>query len=292
MRFSEIFRRATEPVVSIEVYPPRTAKARDSLESVLPHLAALRPRFMTVTYGAMGSTREQSVEIASLVRNEHGMETASHLTCVGATREEIDAVLDAVRDAGIENIVALRGDPPEGEKAFEPAEGGYSHADELVVHLRESGEFGIAVAGYPEKHIEAPDMETDLRHLRRKVEAGADIIITQLFYDNALFFEYERRVRELGVRVPVIPGLLPIQSLGQVEKISAMCGATLPPALRRRLEAAGDDRAAVRDIGVEWTAAQARELLDRGAAGIHFYVLNRAEQIERILQRLRSDGTR
>jgi len=287
MRFLECFEGAERPVISFEIFPPRSEKARDSLERVVPRLVALEPSYMTVTYGALGSTRVETIEYAGRLRKVFGVEAACHLTCVGATASEINAVLDRIRGEGIESIVALRGDPPEGEETFVVPEGGYRHANELVAHIRRRDEFGIAVAGYPEKHIEAVDMETDLGYLKQKVDAGGDIVITQLFYDNADFFAFEKRVRELGIEAPVVPGLMPIQSFAQIKKISGLCGATIPEELEERLRAAGDDKAAITTVGVEWTTAQATELLDRGAPGIHFYVLNRASQMERIMAEIR-----
>jgi methylenetetrahydrofolate reductase (NADPH) len=293
MRFAEIFRGAQKPVISFEVFPPKTQAALESLLALLPRLVALRPDFMTVTYGAMGTTRVRTAEIAALIRRQFGMECASHLTCVGSKREEIERQLEDLGRAGIENIVALRGDPPSGETSFVAVEGGYRHAVELVGHIRRQGGFGVAVAGYPEKHIEAPDMETDLRHLRTKVETGADLVITQLFYDNADYLRFVDRVRALGVGVPVVPGLLPIQSYPQIQKITALCGAKIPAELRRRLEAAseaeGPDEGAVRRVGADWTLEQCRGLLRAGAPGIHFYVLNRASHVESILGALRDE---
>ena len=284
MRFAEYFSRTRKgPVISFEVFPPKTEKAMAQLAGVLPRLVALRPTYMTVTYGALGSTQAKTVEITAAIRRDHGLTTASHLTCVGASQKEIDAVLDRLTAHGIENIVALRGDPPRGETEFKPTAGGFRHASELVEHLRKTGRFGIAVAGYPEKHIEAPDMETDLQHLKTKVDRGADVIITQLFYENSRFFEFEARARELGIQVPIVPGLLPIQSVAQTRRITGLCGATIPDELRDELDRAGDDEELAGEIGIRWCVAQCRELLRRGAPGIHFYVLNRAQHMERIL---------
>jgi methylenetetrahydrofolate reductase (NADPH) len=275
------------PVLSIEVYPPRTDKGMADLRAILPRLIALGPSYMTVTYGAMGSTQERTLEIAALLKGELGIDTASHLTCVGASAADIDRVLDRLRSSGIENVVALRGDPPRGQDHFVPVEGGFAHANELVAHIRRRGDFGIAVAGYPEKHIEAPDMESDLACLKRKVEAGADIVITQLFFDNRDYFAFVERLRAMGLRAPVMPGILPVQSLSQVEKLTGLCGSKVPAALRARLEAAGEDEEAVGEAGVRWAVEQCRELLERGAPGIHFYVLNRARPMERIVAELR-----
>jgi len=290
MRFSEFFAARKGPVVSFEVFPPKNEKGMADLLEVLPRLVALKPSYMTVTYGAMGSTQARTIEIATLLRRTYRLETASHLTCVGASREEIDKILERLTAGGIENIVALRGDPPRGEASFVPPPGGFSHANELVSHIKKTRRFGVAVAGYPEKHIEAPDPKTDLEHLKRKVEAGGDIIITQLFYQNADFFAFERRLRDLGVRVPLVPGLLPIQSFAQIKRITSMCGAKIPDALASELEGAGEDDAKVQDIGVRWAVAQARELLDHGAPGIHFYVLNRASHMEKIMGAIETVG--
>lgn len=287
MRFPDVFAGRVRPVLSIEVYPPRTEKGMVDLRAILPRLIALGPRYMTVTYGAMGTTQERTLEIAALLKGELGLETASHLTCVGASATDIDCVLDRLASSGIENVVALRGDPPKGQDRFVAAEGGFAHADELVAHIRRRGDFGIAVAGYPEKHIEAPDMESDLACLKRKVEAGADLIITQLFFDNRDYFTFVERVRDLGIRVPVMPGILPVQSLAQVQKLTGLCGARVPESLRERLEGAGEDEDAVHEAGVAWAVEQCGELLERGAPGIHFYVLNRARPMERIVAELR-----
>src|SRR6516225_7213215 len=208
MRFPEFYTGSTGPHISFEVFPPKTDAAMDSLRRVLPELIDLGPSYMTVTYGALGSTRERTLEIAALLKREYGMETACHLTCVGSSRADLDRILDDIRQAGIENIVALRGDPPRGETAFVPPPDGYSHANELVAHIRRhhgDGKigFGLAVAGYPEKHVESPDSATDLRHFKNKVDAGADIVITQLFYDNADFYSFVAAARERGVTKPI-----------------------------------------------------------------------------------------
>jgi len=290
MRFAEYFARGRAAVISFEVFPPKTDPAMENLESVLPRLAALAPTYMTVTYGAMGTTRVKTVEVASRIRDVHRLDCACHLTCVGATRNQIEAQLEHIARRGIENIVALRGDPPRGQDRFVTVAGGFSHANELVELLADDGRFGVAVAGYPEKHIEAPDMASDLRWLRRKVDAGADIVITQLFYDNADFFRFVDAARDAGVTRPIVPGLLPIQSLPQIEKLAGMCGARIPLELRERLEACGGDDAAMRMVGVEWCVAQSLDLLARGTPGIHFYVLNRASQMEQIIAGLRRAG--
>ena len=288
MRFSEIYSAEDSPVISFEVFPPKSGRGMESLREVLPSLVALGPRFMTVTYGAMGTTRIRTVEIASMIHNEFELECACHLTCVGAHSDQIDAQLDHIHRHGIENIVALRGDPPRGQDSFQAVKGGFSYANELVEHIRSRGGFDIAVGGYPEKHVEAPDMETDLSNLARKVESGADVVITQLFYDNECFFRFLEEVRKRGITCPVIPGLLPIHSQAQVEKIAGLCGAEIPAELQRRLEAAGTDPEAAAEVGVDWCIEQCSGLLEAGVEGIHYYVLNKARVMEKVMAGLRA----
>ena len=316
MRFPEYFARRTRPIISFEVFPPKTDAAMEGLRRVLPELVALQPTFMTVTYGAMGSTRQRTLEIATLIKHEYEMESACHLTCVGSSRADIDRILHDIHGAGIENIVALRGDPPKGDATFVPPPDGYAHANELVAHIRRFEQlssphgpraassvsrsetttmpaidpfagFGVAVGGYPEKHIESPDFPTDLANLKRKVAAGADVVITQLFYDNADFFRFVDAARAVGVTQPIVPGLLPIQSGKQIRRISSMCGSRIPAALQAELEAAGDDDAQAEAAGIRQCVAQAMELLERGVPGIHFYVLNKSSHMQRIMAALR-----
>jgi len=292
MRFGDLFAGVVGPVLSFEVFPPRSDEAARQLDRVLPRLAALKPHYITVTYGAFGGTRDRTLEIARRVKDEFGLESACHLTCVGLRRSELDGMLADIRAAGIDNIVALRGDPPEGSVEFGSAPDCYRHANELVEHIRRYEQrrgiepFGIAVAGYPEKHIEAPDMESDLLNLKRKVGAGAELVITQLFFDNRHYFRFVERARALGIEVPIVPGLMPIASAKQIERFTRMCGATVPVELRRRLEEAGEQKDRARAIGTEHCLRQAIELLEWGAPGLHFFVLNRSRQIEQILAQL------
>jgi len=287
MRFAEIFSTRRRPVISFEVFPPKTDAALESFRAVLPRLTDLRPDFMTVTYGAFGSTQARTLEIAKMIKRERGLEAACHLTCVGSTRADLARILGEIGDASIENIVALRGDPPQGQADFVPPEGGFRNAWQLVELVRSSGRFGVAVAGYPEKHIQAPDFETDLAHLQNKVACGADIVITQLFYDNRHYWRLVERARALGVAVPIVPGLLPIISLNQVKRITSMCGSTIPPDLLARLESAGPDEDAALEVGVRQAVDQARGLIEGGAPGIHFYVLNKDRHMARIMKELR-----
>jgi methylenetetrahydrofolate reductase (NADPH) len=291
MRFADYYAGAAGPHISFEVFPPKTDEAMHALRRVLPELIELGPSYMTVTYGALGSTRERTLEIAALIKREYRMESACHLTCVGSSRADLDRILDDIRRADIENIVALRGDPPRGETAFVPPPDGYSHANELVAHIRRhhggARGFGLAVAGYPEKHIESPDRASDLRHLKNKVDAGADIVITQLFYDNADYFTFVSDVRKMGVTRPIIPGLLPVLSAKQIRRITSLCGSKIPPRLQAELEAAGDDDGHAEEVGIRQCVQQATELLRRGVPGIHFYVLNKSSHMRRIMEALR-----
>ncbi|MFN7951601.1 MAG: methylenetetrahydrofolate reductase [NAD(P)H] [bacterium] len=278
--------RSNRPVVSFELFPPKTDKGLADLEERLPHLLALEPTFLTVTYGAGGTTRERTLDIARRIRGQYGRDVAHHLTCVGATRDEITRTLGEIRDAGIENLVALRGDPPQGQTEFRAVEGGFRHACELVAHVRAVADFGIAVAGYPEKHVEAPDWQSDIAHLKEKVDAGADVVLTQLFYDNRDFHRFVERCRAAGIRAPIVPGLMPIQNVDQIKRITAMCGARIPDTLAHALEAARSDPAQVHEIAVDHCAEQAEELLRAGVPGIHFYVLNQTTQIAAIMGRI------
>jgi len=259
---------------------------------IIPELIALGPNYITVTYGAMGSTQERTLEIASLIKNRINMETVCHLTCVGASRTKLDEILSRIVAADIQNIVALRGDPPKGEDTFVSPPDGYSHGSQLVEHIRrfENGRgkklFGIAVAGYPEKHIEAPSIEADIANLKRKVEAGADIIITQLFFDNTFFFEFIEKARAAGITIPIIPGLMPIVSVKQIKRITSMCGARIPPDLLMELDGAGDDDEKASEIGIRQCINQSKELLARGVPGIHFYVLNKSAHMRQIMEAL------
>lgn len=288
MRFLDYF-SGEKPVLSFELYPPQTQGGMRALKTrVIPNLLKLDPSYMTVTYGAGGSTRAKTLEIASLIQNEFELTAACHLTCVGSSRMDIDEILHAIRAAGIRNIVALRGDPPRGEDVFVPPKDGFAHGDELVAHIRstepQDDAFGLAVAGYPEKHLEAPDFETDIANLKRKVESGGDIVITQLFYDNDHFFRFVDRVRTAKITAPIVPGLMPILSAGQIQRIASLCGAEIPTALQDELNRATDDDAV--QVGIDQCIAQATELLERGAPGIHFYVLNKSTHMRAIIRAL------
>jgi methylenetetrahydrofolate reductase (NADPH) len=274
--------------LSFELFPPKTPQGVANLFQHAARLVEFRPSFITCTYGAGGSTQATTLEIVSRVRREFRLPVATHLTCVGRTVDQLRDYLRAARQADIENVVALRGDPPRGDTEFRPVEGGLRHANELVTLIRgEFSEFGIAVAGYPETHQEAPSPEADLANLKRKVDCGADVVITQLFYDNKDFFRFRDRCRAIGIDVPIVPGLLPVTNFAQIQRITSLCGAKLPAAFVRRLEAAGDNADAQFAVGVEFATRQTQGLIDAGVPGIHFYVLNRAEAAAEVLTNVR-----
>lgn len=274
--------------LSFEIFPPKTETGEVQLFAAIEALLQFRPSFVSCTYGAGGSTREKTLDLTLRISRTFGITTAAHLTCVESTEEEIRQWLKMATDLGVENIVALRGDPPKGQETFRRVEGGLAHANELVALIRrEFPHFGIAVAGYPETHQEAESPEIDLANLKRKVDAGADAVITQLFYDNRDFFAFRTRYRAAGVNVPLIPGILPVINLGQVQRIASLCGATLPAPFLAELEQHRDNPLAQVDAGVHYAIRQCGELLAAGIPGLHFYVLNKSEAPSRILQALK-----
>ncbi len=270
--------------LSMELFPPKTPKGMDSLLRHVERLMDFRPDIITCTYGAGGSTRDRTLEVAETVHRRFGVSVAAHLTLVGSTVQELRAFLQEAWQRGIENIVALRGDPPRDQPDFRPVPGGLRYANELVELIRrEFPQFGVAVAGYPETHQEAPSPEADLQNLLRKVQAGADVVITQLFYDNADYFDFCRRARQVGVGVPIVPGLLPITNLAQVKRITSLCGAKLPQELIEQMGQYEDGSQEQFRLGVEFAIRQVRELVEGGVPGLHFYVLNRSEAASAIL---------
>ncbi len=288
MRISELF-AAGKPVFSFEFFPPKTEKGDVNLRRTIAELRPLSPGFVSVTYGAGGTTRDRTLELANHVKHDVGLEAMAHLTCVGASRSEIGAILDRLEEDGIENLIALRGDPPKGESGFVPHPDGLAHASELVAMIREQNRpFCVAGACYPEKHVEAPTLETDLENLVVKVKAGVDVLITQLFYDNTFYFSFVEKARAAGIEVPVVPGIMPITNLTQAERF----GATIPQKLRERLEGYAEDDEGAAQVGTEYAIEQCRELLERDAPGIHFYTLNKSRSTRDILYRLREDGIR
>jgi methylenetetrahydrofolate reductase (NADPH) len=271
--------------LSFELFPPKTEAGELELFRHLEELAAFEPSYITCTYGAGGSTREKTLEIVERVRQRFGCPVASHLTCVGSTADELRGYLHEARSRGVDHIVALRGDPPKGETKFMAIDGGLRWASELVAVIRgEFPEFGIAVAGYPETHVEALSPEADLENLKRKLDAGGEIVITQLFYFNEDFFRFRERCERLGIRAPIVPGILPVTNLAQIRRITSLCGAKLPPQFIADLEARDERPEEQFEIGVEFATRQTQELIDAGAPGIHFYVLNKSHATCRVLR--------
>jgi methylenetetrahydrofolate reductase (NADPH) len=286
MRINEVI-TAEEPVFSFEFFPPKTEQGERNLYAALGDLQALDPAFVSVTYGAGGSGREKTIEIVKRIKEDFGLEAMAHFTCVGATEVELRETLDEMRGAGIENVLALRGDPPEGQEAWTKTEGGLEYSRELVELIGADYEFAIGAACFPETHVHAESAESDLRYLAEKVGAGVDFLITQMFFDNDFYFDFVRRARRAGVEVPIIPGVMPITKVGQVERMAKMCGSEIPEGLRKELHGREDDAEAVLDFGVAYATLQCSELLAAGAPGIHFYTLNRSPATRAILSALK-----
>jgi methylenetetrahydrofolate reductase (NADPH) len=289
MRISERL-RSRSPFFSFEFFPPKTDAGTASLMDALATLRALEPAYVSVTYGAGGSTRDRTIDIAKRIKHEVGLEVLAHVTCSGSTADELRALMRDLEAAGIENVLALRGDPPKGSDAFAAVDGGFRYASDLVAMLEREFDFCIAGACYPEKHPEAASLHDDLDAIERKVNAGARWLITQLFFDNARYFEFVARVRARGITVPVIPGIMPITNYDQIERFTAMCGATIPAGLRRELEARRDEPEAVAELGVAYATLQSVELLDKGAPGIHFYTLNKSPATRAVVSALSASG--
>src|SRR4051794_5207811 len=313
MRIDEILEQR-RPVFSFEFFPPKTDEGEENLWAAAQLLKHEEPSFVSVTYGAGGSTRDRTIAIVKRIKQELGMEAMAHFTCVGATVEELRGVLDEMRDAGIDNVLALRGDPPRGETEWKPTAGGLLYSTELISLIASEYDFTIGAACFPEVHPAAVDAESDIRFLKQKVEAGARLppppplflhtpyfrflkqkveagarfLITQLFFDNELYFDFVERARAAGVDVPIIPGVMPITNFGQIKRFTELCGASIPAHLECELEARQDDPDAVRDLGVAYATLQCPELPARGAPGFLFYVLNGAPVARSVLAALRA----
>jgi methylenetetrahydrofolate reductase (NADPH) len=279
---------AGRPAISFEFFPTRTPEGeRTLLEKTIPALGALKPDFCSVTYGAGGSTREKTLTIVDRIQREQHLTAMAHMTCVNATREETASVLAQARSLGIQNILALRGDPPNGTGEFRKTEGGFEYSYELVRFIKESGDFSIGVAGFPEGHIAQTDgKHADWGHLKHKIEQGADFVITQLFFNNKDYFEFRDFLTAHGVQVPLVPGIMPVTSAAQIKKITTLCGADLPPALLTALDACGTDDEAVTQCGIDYATKQCEELLREGVPGLHFYTLNKSRATSEIVKRL------
>jgi len=285
-------RERGEPVFSFEFFPPKTAEGERALFQTVEALRPLAPAYVSVTYGAGGSTRQKTVELVKRLKRETEVEAMAHVTCVGSSRDEIAAVLDEVADAGIQNVLALRGDPPRGQATFTPHPEGFRWASELVAFVRSRPDrwrFCLGAAAYPEGHVETRDLALDLSNLKTKVEAGVDFLVTQLFFENARYFGFVDRARAAGVTVPIIPGIMPFTNVEQVERFTAMCGASIPPPLRAAMEVRREDPDGARELGVAYASLQCADLLRRGAPGIHFYTLNRSPSTRAIVAALRAN---
>jgi methylenetetrahydrofolate reductase (NADPH) len=287
MRIDALYALATEPVFSFELFPPRTPEGERSLWQALPELQALQPGFVSVTYGAGGSTRDRTLEIVRRIREEHALEVMHHFTCVGASVVDLRRSLEAMASAGVQNVLALRGDPPAGQEDWTPAEGGLEHSRELIELIDDHYPFAIGAACFPETHVLATSPEDDLRHLKAKVEAGASFLVTQLFFDNRVYFDFVARAREIGIAVPIVPGIWPITNVEQIERVAKLSAASIPEQLGRELRARVGDDAAVFELGVAYATLQCAELLAAGAPGIHFYTLNRVAATRAVLGALR-----
>jgi len=285
MKIIDILEQA-KPSFSFEFFPPKDSDGFDQLFKTIDNLKPLNPAFVSVTYGAGGSTRSKTIDLVGRIKKEIGLESMAHLTCVGHNTEEIMNVLQDIKKQNVDNVLALRGDPPVGETNFTKPNNGFGYGVELVQFISEHFSFCIGVAGYPEGHPESLNREEDLFHLKKKVLAGASFIVTQLFFDNKYYFDFVASLRKIGVDVPVIPGIMPIVNLKQIKRFTKMCGATIPHDLMVRLEEVQDDPESVCQIGIDHAANQCRKLLMHGAPGIHFYTLNRSRATLSVLERL------
>lgn len=288
MRITDALLGKPEPVFSFEFFPPKTEEGFEQLFATVETLKPLEPDYVSVTYGAGGATRDGTVEIATRIKRDYGIETMAHLSCVGETREGLAEILDRFAEAGVRNVLALRGDPPRGEAEFVAPEGGLSSAAELTEFIAGGWDFTIGGACFPEVHPEAPSLEEDLRYLRTKVDAGASFLVTQLFFDNGAYWRFVDAAREAGITVPIIPGVIPIASYPQVARICKLCDASIPADLDAAMSALGGDTEAEGLLGVAYAARQCEELLAGGAPGIHFYALNRAPGTRAVLSALRA----
>jgi methylenetetrahydrofolate reductase (NADPH) len=289
MRIDERIASDPQPSFSFEFFPPRTEEGERNLAAALEELSGMGPTFVSVTYGAGGTVEERAktIDIVSRIKADYGMEAMAHFTCVRATVDELRAMLDRMRDAGIENVLALRGDPPRGQDEWVATEGGLRYSRELIEMIRAEYDFAIGAACFPEVHIHAESADADLRYLKEKVDAGARFLITQLFFDNGFYYDFVARAREAGIDVPIIPGIMPVTNVEQIKRFTSMCGATIPGHLLSELELRAEQPDAVTNFGVAYATLQCADLLASGAPGIHFYTLNRSPATRAILSALR-----
>ena len=285
MRISELL-DARRPSFSFEFFPPKDDAGVENLFATVESLRVYEPAYVSITYGAGGSTRARTIELAKRIKRESRLEVLAHVTCVGSTEEDLRATFHELHEAGIENVLALRGDPPRGSTSFEQIEGGFAHATDLIALAARDFPFCVGGAAYPEKHPEAASLESDLAVARLKQDAGAEFLVTQLFFDNAAYGAFVARARAAGITIPIVPGIMPITNYQQIERFVAMCGATIPPALRVELEARRGEPDAVAAFGVAFAALQCAELLAQGVPGIHFYTLNKSPSTRAVVSAL------
>jgi methylenetetrahydrofolate reductase (NADPH) len=287
MRVDEII-ASSRPTFSVEFFPPKSDEAKEQLLATAAALAPLQPDFVSVTYGAGGSTRQGTVDMTRRLKEEYGLETVAHLSCVGETTEGLARTIDQIQEVGIDNIFALRGDPPRGETSFVQEEGGLGSAADLAQFINTGWDFCLGGACFPEVHPEAVDLDTDLDYLKKKVDSGVQYLVTQLFFDNQIYFDFVRAARAKGIDVPIIPGVIPVQSFAHTKRICTLCDASIPESLERGFAAAGEDPEREFELGVAYAAQQCTELLMAGAPGIHFIALNRAPATRAVLGALRA----
>lgn len=285
MRIDQLFRLGL-PTLSFEFFPPKTETGFTQLYQTIDELHPLKPSYVSVTYGAGGSTRQKTVDLVERIQNELAIRSMAHLTCVGHTADEIGSILDTLWNSGIRNVLALRGDPPVGQSQFTATEGGFANSSELVKYVRARHDFCIGVAGYPEGHPQCLNRTRDLEHLAQKVDHGANFIITQLFFDNADFYRFRDTARSMGIKVPIVAGLMPILNVAQTKRFVSMCGAKIPHALLTRLEGLEANPESVYAAGIEYAVKQCEDLLANGVEGIHFYTLNKSKATVEICRAL------
>ncbi|MGF1451350.1 MAG: methylenetetrahydrofolate reductase [NAD(P)H] [Opitutales bacterium] len=280
-----------KPLLSVEFFPPKNEEGARQILRTANRLKRYDPDFVSITYGAGGGTRERTLAYGELLKEIFDFNVMPHLTCVGHSRDELRGIIGNFERVGFRNIMALRGDPPKGETEFKPHPDGLHYGSELVAFIRENfPEFGIGVGGYPEVHPDSQDVDEDLKWLKHKVDQGADFITTQLFFTNNDFFAWQQKLRDLGADCPIIPGILPALSAGQLKRLTQFCKATLPQELVEQLEACGDDDIKARGVGVDWAYSQVKELIESGSPGVHLYIMNRHDSAETLIERLQNDG--
>jgi methylenetetrahydrofolate reductase (NADPH) len=288
MRLDTVLEGRRQPIFSFEFSPPKTDEGVRQLFEAISHLRELEPTFVSVTYGAGGSVRTRTVELVGRIRRELDIEPVAHLTCIDATVDELHGILEGLRSAGVDNVLALRGDPPDGTERFMATQGGLAHGSELMELIAARYDFCVGGACYPEKHPESADTDEDVRSAKRKEDAGASYLITNLFFDNRVYFDFVARARAAGVTVPIIPGIMPVTNVGQIRRFTLKIGASIPDALLEALRSREDDPDAVLQLGIAWATLQCAELLGGGAPGVHFYTMNRSPSTRAILSALRA----